>query len=92
MGMKCDKCMTQYDDTWGVCLFCGDELSRGEKCDEVCRLEGDTPENAGSRVFWSRVVLVFITMFLFVGIIVYFLMSAGGHVWSNIVERMLYKG
>lgn len=87
---KCEKCLHDYDDTWGVCLFCGDKLKREEECRKVCELEGKTPEEVSSGISTEKAfVIAVITVFILAFLVIVFIFSKD--IWTGLIERLIYQ-
>ena len=83
MTKKCVKCSKEYNDTCGVCLFCGSKL---ECCEDDSGESNKT--NLSSLEFLAMTVIVAI---IIVGIffLIYF---AGAKYWSDFQDSMYNRG
>lgn len=88
---ECRKCLKRYDDTWRVCLFCGSELERTEKCRDVCAVEGSDPlEEVNVKKGIRALVFVFF-MIVFVLTVIYLAFSAGTDFWNEVAEKFFTR-
>ena len=90
MAKKCKKCVKTYDDSWGVCLFCGDRLEADKECKDVCEAEGVSPEEEKEKlltfegVFFRIALVVFIVGLL--SLVYYF----GSRFWTSVLEKFFW--
>jgi len=86
---KCEDCLKSYDDTWGVCLFCGTKLEREEACRKVCAIEGKDPDKISSQTksdeIWSALIVVAAVLS-----IIWAVVFAGSDIWNGLLERLMY--
>lgn len=89
MGKQCEKCLKKYDETWGVCLLCGDKLKREEECRVVCAAEGEVASESSERRHSLEKIIYISGIVFLVLILIAVAYFAGAGVWSGIVERIL---
>ncbi len=89
MGKECRKCVAKYDDTWGVCLFCGSELQREEEARHVCALEETTPEEESAGRSFGRALIYIAVIVLLALWLLYLAIFASRDLWLRDLERML---
>lgn len=84
MGKECRKCSKKYDDTYGVCLFCGEKLEdRDNCCEDPEQIEQEVTRK---EVRTLGVVIVIVAMII---LMVIFVLSGGKELWNSVAERLL---
>jgi len=90
VAKKCEKCLTKYDDSAGVCLLCGAKLKDEKECAPVCDIEGDSVEKAEAKKEVRRLLILILVAVLFISVIV-FIFSGAWDVWVRVIENMLMR-
>ncbi|MBD3379327.1 MAG: hypothetical protein GF408_02575 [Candidatus Omnitrophica bacterium] len=91
MAKKCAKCAREFDDSRGVCLFCGSPLERREECERTCAGEGNDRQEAVEEKKAIRGVGLVLIIVILVAVILVFSFTGGMHFWSTLVERMVME-
>ena len=87
MAKKCKKCEKKYDDTWGVCLLCGDELHHHEEEEPKTPEEENLEDKLAVQSFFF---IMFISIVIL--IILYLIFTRGVEIWNKVFEGMLLGG
>ena len=87
MARKCEKCLKKYDDTWGVCLFCGSKLKGEEERRHV--YEGEPEKDALKK---GELQALFLTLLIGICIIgIFFLIYLTGAGYFDRLQQSLYE-
>ena len=88
MGKMCEKCMKKYDDSQGVCLFCGTKLTPEEECKEVCEEEGTTPEEVTLDKSDIRTLVFLLILIVIIVVVLFLVFVVGADFWKGAVQRI----
>ena len=90
MAKKCEKCLKEYDDTWGACLLCGHDLKKEEECKPVHETEDNTLKGVMTKRQSTSTAFAMLVIILFVCVL-FFIFSGAMDVWIRVVENMLMR-
>lgn len=91
MAKMCRKCLKKYDDTQGVCLFCGAELSPEDECRDICEKEGTAPEEETLNKADIRTLIFVLVVVALIVAVVFLVFSVGSDFWAGGVQKIMMQ-